>query len=428
MGFSTSLIKSKNKSWGGFSTMSSSVRPETATLRGGFIAAIFLMATSAIGPGFITQTATFTAKMGSAFAFAILISIVIDFVVQLNIWRITALTGRRASETANLAIPGAGFLLAVLVIIGGLAFNVGNIAGAGLGLNAMLGLDPKIGGALSAVLAICIFLSHRAGLLLDRMIVGLGLVMIVLTVFVALVSNPPVGEALRQAVFPDFIDFATITTIVGGTVGGYITYSGAHRLLDKGLTGPENLGAVTRAALTGIAVTGVMRFVLFLAILGVVASGVTLDLSSQAANPAAQAFSVAAGEWGMRVFGVVLWAAALTSVIGAAYTSVSFLDVFGVRGERGRSMATVAFIAFSLLVYLGMGTAPAAILVFVGGFNGLILPIGLTIFTYIGFARSDMMGGHRYNRILLLASGITCALTWYMGARSVSTIFAFLGQ
>ncbi|WP_304620717.1 NRAMP family divalent metal transporter [Paracoccus sediminilitoris] len=405
-----------------------SERPDTAALRGGLIAAIFLMATSAIGPGFITQTATFTARMGSAFAFAILMSVIIDFVVQLNIWRITALTGRRASQTANMAIPGAGFLLAVLVIIGGLAFNVGNIAGAGLGLNAMLGLDPKIGGALSAVLAIAIFLSRRAGLLLDRMIVGLGLVMIVLTVFVALVSNPPVGEALRQAVFPDFIDFATITTIVGGTVGGYITYSGAHRLLDKGLTGPENLSAVTRAALTGIAVTGVMRFILFLAILGVVASGVTLDLSGQAANPAAQAFSVAAGEWGMRVFGIVLWAAALTSVIGAAYTSVSFLDIFGVRSERARSLATVAFIAFSLAVYVAMGTAPAAILVFVGGFNGLILPIGLTIFTYIGFARSDLMGGHRYNRILLWASAITCALTWYMGAVSVSSIFAFLGQ
>lgn len=405
-----------------------SERPDTAALRGGLIAAIFLMATSAIGPGFITQTATFTARMGSAFAFAILVSVIIDFVVQLNIWRITALTGRRASQTANMAIPGAGFLLAVLVIIGGLAFNVGNIAGAGLGLNAMLGLDPKIGGALSAVLAIAIFLSRRAGLLLDRMIVGLGLVMIVLTVFVALVSNPPVGEALRQAVFPDFVDFATITTIVGGTVGGYITYSGAHRLLDKGLTGPENLSAVTRAALTGIAVTGVMRFILFLAILGVVASGVTLDLSGQAANPAAQAFSVAAGEWGMRVFGIVLWAAALTSVIGAAYTSVSFLDIFGVRSERARSLATVAFIAFSLAVYVAMGTAPAAILVFVGGFNGLILPIGLTIFTYIGFARSDLMGGHRYNRILLWASAATCALTWYMGAVSVSSIFAFLGQ
>mgnify|MGYP006208380239 CR=1 FL=1 len=92
-----------------------------AALRGSFMAAIFLMATSAIGPGFITQTATFTAKLGASFAFAILASILIDFVVQLNIWRITALTGKRASETANAAIPGAGYLLTALVVIGGLA-------------------------------------------------------------------------------------------------------------------------------------------------------------------------------------------------------------------------------------------------------------------------------------------------------------------
>ncbi|OWJ79644.1 MULTISPECIES: NRAMP family divalent metal transporter [Haematobacter] len=399
-----------------------------ATARGGFMAAIFLMATSAIGPGFITQTATFTAKLGAAFAFAILASIVIDFVVQLNIWRITALTRKNASDTANAAIPGAGYLLAILVIIGGLAFNIGNIAGAGLGMNAMFGLDPKIGGAISAALAIGIFLSRRAGSLLDRALIGLGLLMIAMTLAVAFASSPPVGEAVRQMVLPSVIDFPTITTIVGGTVGGYITYSGAHRLLDKGLVGEENLAAVTRASLTGIAVTGVMRFVLFLAILGVVASGVTLDLSSMAANPAAQAFAAVLGDWGMRIFGMIFWAAAITSIIGAAYTSVSFLVVFRHMDERARNIATVIFIAVSLAVYLSLGAAPAAILIFVGGFNGLILPIGLTIFTYVGFARADLMGGHVYNRVLLTLSAVVCALTWYMGFMSIGTIFSFLGM
>ena len=398
-----------------------------AVTRGAFLGAIFLMATSAIGPGFITQTATFTAKLGAAFAFAILVSVLVDFVVQLNIWRITVLTGRRAAETANAAIPGAGYLLAVLVIFGGLVFNIGNIAGTGLGLNALIGLDPKIGGALSALVAIGIFLSSRAGLLVDRLIIVLGFVMIGLTVFVALVSNPPVGEALRQSVIPATIDFAAITTIIGGTVGGYITYAGAHRLLDKGLAGEANLAAASRAALSGIAVTGVMRFVLFLAILGVVASGVSLDLSGKAANPAAQAFLAAAGDLGLRVFGLVLWAAAITSVVGAAYTSVSFFTVFRTLEDRARNIATVAFIAVSLVIYLGLGTAPAALLVFAGGFNGLILPIGLTLFIYIGFARSDLMGGHRYNRPLLILGALTCALTWYMGVKSVGTIFAFLG-
>ncbi|MDH4414766.1 MAG: divalent metal cation transporter [Rhizobium sp.] len=397
------------------------------TRRSALIAAIFLMATSAIGPGFITQTATFTTKLGAAFAFAILASILIDFVVQLNIWRIVTLTKMRASDIANAAIPGTGYLLAVLVIVGGLFFNIGNIGGTGLGINAMVGLDPKWGGAISALISIGIFLSHRAGVAIDRLIVIAGVAMIILTVYVAFVSQPPVGDALFQTFLPSTIDFATITTIVGGTVGGYITYSGAHRLLDKGTVGIENLSAVNRAALSGIAVTGVMRYVLFLAILGVVASGVVIDISGKGANPAAQAFQAAAGDVGLRIFGAVLWFAAITSVIGAAYTSVSFITVFKPDiTERGRNIATVIFIAVSLFFYVIITTPPAQMLVFVGGLNGLILPIGLSIFIYAAWARSDLMGGYHYPRWLLILGALTCALTWYMGYKSIGPIFALL--
>ncbi|WP_053189947.1 NRAMP family divalent metal transporter [Pseudomonas kilonensis] len=407
--------------------MTQTAQDFTKTRRASLIAAIFMMATSAIGPGFITQTATFTAKMGAAFAFGILASILIDFVVQLNVWRIVTLTRMRAADVANKAIPGSGYLLAVLVIFGGLVFNVGNIAGAGLGLNALMGLDAKWGGGLSALLAIGIFLSHRAGLAVDRLIVVLGLVMIALTLFVAFASNPPLGEALYQTVLPDQINFATITTIVGGTVGGYITYAGAHKLLDRGTTGVENLQAVTKAALGGILVTGLMRYILFLAILGVVASGVVIDTSGQGANPAAQAFQAAAGQFGLRVFGLILWAASITSVIGAAYTSISFITVFKPDiTEQGRNRATTVFITLSLLIFVLMGTAPAALLLFAGGFNGLILPIGLSIFIYVGWRRSDLMGGYHYPRWLLVLGVLTCLLTWYMAIKSVGPIFAFL--
>ena len=395
--------------------------------RASLTAAIFLMATSAIGPGFITQTATFTSKLGAAFAFGILASVVIDFVVQLNIWRIVTLTRMRASDLANAAIPGSGYLLAVLVIVGGLFFNIGNIGGTGLGLNALLGIDPKIGGAISALFSIGIFLYKRAGVIVDRFIILAGLVMIVLTLYVAFVSAPPIAIALKQTILPDTIDFATITTIVGGTVGGYITYSGAHRLLDRNMVGVENLPAVNRAALAGIAVTGLMRYVLFLAIFGVVASGVTIDLSGQAANPAAQAFRAVAGELGFKLFGIIFWAAAITSVIGAAYTSVSFLTVFNkALSERARDMATVVFIAVSLVAYVLITTPPAKMLVFVGGLNGLILPVGLTIFLYAAWKRSDLMGGYHYPRWLLALGALTCALTWYMGYKSIGPIFALL--
>lgn len=399
------------------------------TGRSAVIGAIFLMATSAIGPGFITQTATFTATMGAAFAFAILVSIIVDIAVQLNVWRMITSSGKRAGELANSAIPFSGHLIALLVVIGGLAFNIGNIAGGGLGLNALLGIDPKLGGALTAALAIIIFLVKKAGPVMDIVLVVLGIGMIIMTVVVAVIAQPPIGEALRQTFVPDELNFATITTIVGGTVGGYITYSGAHRYLDSGLTGPEHAGPVMRAAASGILITGIMRYVLFLAILGVVASGVALDLSGQGANPAGQAFGAVLGDVGLRIFGAIFWAAAISSVIGAAYTSATFLSTYTKKLTSGwpLQLATVAFIVVSLIVYLSIGTAPAAILVFVGGFNGLILPIGLTVFMYIGWFRRDLLGAKKYPLWLLIAGTLVTLLTWYMGIVSVGPIFAFLG-
>ena len=162
----------------------------------------------------------------------------------------------------------------------------------------------------------------------------------------------------------------------------------------------------------------------------VVASGVTLDLSSQAANPAGQAFGAALGDAGLRIFGAIFWAAAISSVIGAAYTSATFLSTFSKRifSGWGLQLATVAFIVVSLIVYLLIGTAPAAILVFVGGFNGLILPIGLSIFMYIGWFRSkDVLGGYRYPKWLLVLGTLATLLSFYMGAISIGPIFAFLG-
>nr|WP_228496723.1 NRAMP family divalent metal transporter [Pseudoclavibacter sp. VKM Ac-2888] len=382
------------------------------------------MATSAIGPGFITQTATFTQQLGAAFAFGILISVLIDLAVQLNIWRMITLSGKRASALANDALPGSGYVLAVLIVIGGLVFNIGNIGGAGLGLNVLLGLDVKVGAVISAAIAIAIFLIKRAGIVMDRVVIVAGVAMILLTVIVAIVAQPPIGDALRQTVLPDTINFATITTIVGGTVGGYIVYSGAHKLLDSGNAGPEHIKEVNRAAVTGILITGIMRYVLFLAILGVVASGVVLDTTL---NPAADAFQAAAGEAGFRIFGAIFWLAALTSIIGAAYTSVSFLPVFSKRiAGRTADFWTVGFILFSLAIYLSIGTPPATLLVFVGGFNGLILPIGLTLFMYIGWFRPSKLGGAKYPKWLLIVGTLATLITWYMAVNAVGPIFDLL--
>src|SRR5687768_11807142 len=217
------------------------------TLRSTLIGAAFLMATSAIGPGFLTQTAVFTQRLGASFAFAILVSIVIDLVAQLNVWRVVTVSGQPAQTVANRVIPGLGWLLATLVAIGGLAFNIGNIAGTGLGFEALLGVDPRIGAGVSAAIAIGLFVAPEVGRVMDRFAQWLGILMIAMALYVAVASHPPYAQALVSAVRPEQLDVLSVVTIVGGTVGGYITFAGAHRLLDAGITGEANLPSVTRS-------------------------------------------------------------------------------------------------------------------------------------------------------------------------------------
>lgn len=386
--------------------------------RGPLLGAMFLMATSAIGPGFITQTTQFTAQLGAAFAFAILVSVLVDIALQLNVWRVIGVSGLRAQELGNRVAPGLGHVLALVVAVGGLVFNVGNVAGAGLGLDALLGLPPKWGGALSAAVAIAIFLSHRAGLAMDRVVVVLGFVMIAMTAYVAVVSDPPVGAALRNAVLPDDVDFLAITTLVGGTVGGYITYAGAHRLVDAGVHGVTNARAIARASVVGVLVTGLMRVLLFLAVLGVVAAGTRLA----ADNPTASAFQAVAGEFGLRAFGLILWAAALTSVIGASYTSVSFIASLRPAFNQHRNALVIGFIVVSTLVYLSAGAAPVPLLIFAGAFNGLILPIGVGMMLWVALRRADLLSGYRYPPWLAALGVVGWLLTIYLGWRSLGSL------
>ncbi|RPI16724.1 MAG: divalent metal cation transporter [Lysobacterales bacterium] len=396
--------------------------PSAGRPRSALAGAMFLMATSAIGPGFITQTTQFTAQLGAAFAFAILASVLVDVAVQLNVWRVIGVSGLRAQDLADRMWSGLGAVLAGIVVLGGLVFNVGNVAGAGLGLEALLGLPARWGGALSAVLAVGVFLSRRAGVAMDRIVVVLGALMIVLTTYVALVSDPPVGDALRNSVLPERIDLLAITTLIGGTVGGYITYAGAHRLVDAGVQGVDRVGEISRAAVTGVLLTGAMRVLLFLAVLGVVSAGHALD----PAHPAASAFEAAAGEVGRRVYGLVLWAAAITSVIGASYTSVSFFARAGASDGPRRSAGVVAFIAVSAAIYLAIGTAPVSLLVFAGAFNGILLPAGLAVMLWIAVGRPDLLGGYRYPRGLIVMGVAGWLVTLYLGARSIAGLAALL--
>ncbi len=380
------------------------------------LGAAFLMATSAIGPGFLTQTTVFTAELGASFGFVILLSVLIDVAAQANIWRIVVQAGQRAPEIADRLLPGLGTMLTLLVAGGGLAFNIGNVAGAGLGLEVITGMPVGWGAAISTVLAAALFMRKEAGAAMDWFARILGLGMILLTAYVAVSARPPLGEMALRTFFPTSINWQAVLTLVGGTVGSYITFAGAHRLLDAGIRGEAQVPVALRSALTGIGVATLMRVLLFAAALGVV----THTGQPDPANPPASMFKMAAGEWGYCFFGLVMWAAAITSVVGATFTSLSFLQGSFPKLTRQQRPLTLAFLAISLLVFLVVGK-PVKTLIVVGALNGLILPLGLAAMLLAEgkFSVQKMMGKTVWRR----AGWAVVALMAFMAGNAVFKLF-----
>ncbi len=375
--------------------------------------AAFLMATSAIGPGFLTQTSRFTAELLTSFGFVILVSVLIDIAAQVNIWRIITVSNKRGQDIANELVPGLGVFLAILIGFGGLVFNIGNIAGTGIGMNALTGIDLTWGAVLSCVIALAIFWYKEAGALMDRFVKILGVLMILFTGYIAISSSPPVGEALYRTILPERTDVLIIVTLVGGTVGGYITFAGAHRLLDAGISGKSSIRQVNRTAVSGIVITSVMRFVLFFAALGVVWQGLELSAS----DPAGSVFQHAGGNAGYRFFGFVLWSAAITSVIGASFTSISFLKTLHPFIHRNYRILITLFILISTAIFLIAGN-PVTLLLLAGAVNGLILPVALAMIL-VAATKKRIVGDYKHPLWLYVVGWMVVALMSWMGYVSI---------
>lgn len=384
------------------------------------LGAAFIMATSAIGPGFLVQTAKFTNSYKANFGFVVLISVLLSMVVQLNVWRVLCVSEMRGQDIANKLLPGLGYFVAFLVALGGLVFNIGNVGGSALGFNTLLGIPKMAGYFISGGVAITIFLLKNAAKAMDTLTKVLGGCMIIVIFIVILIVKPPIGLAVKDTFLPsESISnlIPAILTLLGGTVGGYITFSGAHRLIDAKITKEENLDEINRSSIMGIGIATLVRVLLFLAILGVVVKGVSLA----AENPAADTFRKGAGEIGYRFFGLVLLSAAITSIVGAAYTSVSFLKTFNKNIEKHEKWVIIGFIVVSTIIMAIAGN-PATLLILAGSLNGLILPVTLGICLVASQNKSIMGENYRHPKVLLILGIIVVLITAYLGVVSLGSL------
>lgn len=144
--------------------------------------AAFLMATSAIGPGFLTQTSKFTAQFGTALSLVIVLAIIMDITAQMNIWSVVSVSGMRAQDVANKLLPGLGVVIA-------------------------------------GCLGIIIFVNKNAKTIMDKVATVLAAVILLTVATVAVISKPPVGEAVSSLAQ---LGNAAALLIIAGAFNGLI--------------------------------------------------------------------------------------------------------------------------------------------------------------------------------------------------------------
>ena len=284
------------------------------------------------------------------------------------------------------------------------------------------------GAIIGGVLAICIFLSKKANDIVGRVAQILGGIIIVVMLVVAFMAKPPVGDAVVHIFTPENPKelIPVMVTLLGGSCGGYITFSGAHKLLDAGWGGkPEEVKHFRKSVLTGICVSGSDRFLLFLCVLGVCTAGTVVVAENVAAvtgaaNPAAEAFRLAAGDIGYRLFGLALFSAGITSVIGAAYTSVSFLKTVHPFIAKNDKWFIVGFIAFSTLVMAILGGAKRMVIL-AGALNGLILPISLCCML-LGCHKKSIVGEYKHPVWLQILGWCVVGVAGYLAVTALPNL------
>jgi Mn2+/Fe2+ NRAMP family transporter len=114
----------------------------------------------------------------------------------------------------------------------------------------------------------------------------------------------------------------------------------------------------------------------------------------------------------------VLWSAAISSVIGAAYTSVSFFKTFHPLFAKYERWCISVFIILSTIIFIWAGR-PGDLLILAGAVNGLILPIALCIIL-IAASKTKLMGGYRHPLWMQLAGWIVVVVMSWMGYRAIT--------
>ncbi len=393
-----------------------------------------LVTAAFIGPGTITTCTMAGARFGFSLLWTMLFAVAAVFILQEMSARLGIISGRGLGEALRASFPrGISRLVSLLLVlsaiaVGNAAYEAGNIAGASLGVTALLPeafsgfrIWPLLLGLVAGVL-----LYRGSYKTLEKALLAMVMLMSLVFVITAVRVKPDISLVLSGLFKPGLPEGSLLTMIglIGTTVVPYNLFLHSSAVIERWSSIADLKNARLDAAVS-IAVGGVISMAVIVSAAVAFGSGPTGVAS---AGDLALQLEPLLGYWARLVMGLGLLAAGLTSAItaplAAAYACSGILG--WPRDSANNRFRLVWLLILSCGTLLAcLGIRPIKLILFAQVANGLLLPV---IAAYLLRVVNDgrLMGRQRNSLPLNLAGGLVLLITVLLGLRSILQVFKLI--
>jgi len=313
-------------------------------------------------------------------------------------------------------------LIMVALYLGNAAYQAGNLSGAALGIEAVIGAGEHT--FRLAVLFIAgvagIILWHGSYKQIEKVLIALVLFMGLAFVATFIVVQPDMREMTRGLFVPSIPDGSLLTVIalIGTTVVPYNLFLHASAAKSKWV-GKESLSAARTDTVVAIGLGGLITiFIVSTAAASMFARG----LSVSSAGDMALQFEPLFGASSRYLMGLGFFAAGLSSSITAPLaTAYAISEITGLEGgvtaPRFRAIG-ISVVIFGMIVAM-TGIKPITIILGAQFANGLLLPI-IAAFLLFAMNQKAILGDYANGWKANLAGATVLVVTLGLGLRMVA--------
>lgn len=397
-----------------------------------------LVAAAFIGPGTVVTASLAGANYGYALLWALVFSVAATLVLQEMAARLGVITQQGLGENIRTVIenPFGKFTIIALVVgavvVGNSVYQGGNLSGASMGAEGLLGTLPWLSNWLDNPWAVIIGLI--AGVLLwtgnarliEKVLIGLVIFMSLAFICTFLITQPDFGAFFSGLLIPSIPTGATLTVValIGTTVVPYNLFLHAASAADKWHKA-EDLNAVRTDLFISIPLGGLIS----IAIVSTAASAFFgQQVGIEGAADLAQSLTPLFGNSATWLMAGGLFAAGISSAMTAPLASAYALcGVLGFSRRLDSWPFRLTWLAILIIgvVISSLGLKPVNIIWFAQVANGILLPV-ITVFLLM-VCNHQRMQGHKNSRRQNLLGGLVLLVSLLLSARSLGAAFGWYG-